>query len=199
MKAFFASFLAVMGAVIVLAMMFAPPVAWQRALPRVAQRFAEPRQRTAQEQAARTREQTPHQVQATEELAEQRRERLALLTATLGGNPLARLTDAERRLFQDAERRRARAAGEAEQRPVVRLLEPVQIDEWTTLLPGTPVEFVGYHRDDAVTIRYQGARYEIAAAQAGLPAIEPLPDRWWAPSVEDARSVDHQTHAGSFD
>lgn len=192
MKTFFATLLGVIAGAVVLAVLLAPPESLRRAAKGFAQRLrAEPDQHA--QRAVRQRDESRSQRAAADELSEQRRERLALLTATLAGKPIAPLTRAEAQLFQDAERRRARSTAGSEHRPIVRLVGPVQIDEWTTLLPGTPVEFLGYNRDDVVTIAHQGARYEVAAWQAGLGVREPLPDRWSAPSVEDVRSIEYLT------
>ena len=105
---------------------------------------------------------------ADQESQHQRRERLALLTATLRRNPIADVAAAETHLFQAAERERARASsGEF----VVRLLEPVQIDEQTVLERGTEVEFGGFERDNVITMRHDGASYQLSPCQTDLRAI----------------------------
>jgi hypothetical protein len=102
---------------------------------------------------------------AEQQLREQRRERLTLLTAALGVQPVAQLTRAETQLFQQAERARARHVAAAERRSMVRLREPVQIDEWTVLHAGTAVELIHYDRDNVVTVGYDGARYQVGTHQ----------------------------------
>jgi hypothetical protein len=112
------------------------------------------------------RQRRAHQQQG--ELQEQRRERLTLLTATLRADPIARLAAAETHLFQESERERARAASGG---LFVRLVEPVQIDERTVLQRGTAVELVGADRGNVITIRHNGARYQLSPCQTELRAI----------------------------
>ena len=130
----------------------------------------QPAQRAqAEREAARARGERQRVQEQSEELAEQRRERLTLLTATLGLPPVTRLSRAETTLFQEAGRKRARTVAASERRSVVRLREPVQIDEWTVLQAGTAVEFIHWQRDDVATVRHDGARYEVAAHQITEP------------------------------
>lgn len=104
-----------------------------------------------------------------DELQEQRRERLALLTATLRTKPIARLAAAETHLFQQSEREQAAAA--SSDALFVRLIEPVQIDERTVLQRGSAVEVVRAERDHVITIRHDGARYQLSPCQTELRAI----------------------------
>jgi hypothetical protein len=126
----------------------------------------------ARRDAARTRDARRHAQQQLDEWQEQRRERLTLLTATLGLQPIGNVRQNEARLFQQASRHRSRANAALAQHATLPLCAPVQIDEWTTLRAGTPVEVIGYQRDNVVTIRYDSARYEIAAWQVGLPIAQ---------------------------
>ncbi|HSH39395.1 MAG TPA: hypothetical protein VK993_11475 [Chthoniobacterales bacterium] len=103
-----------------------------------------------------------------EELQEQRRERLALLTATLRVKPIARVGAAETHLFQESERQQVRVASDA---LLLELIEPVQIDQWTVLQRGTMVEFVRADHDNAITIRHEGAQYQVSPCQTELRAI----------------------------
>lgn len=103
-----------------------------------------------------------------EELQEQRRERLALLTATLQTRPIARLAAAETHLFQESERQQARTSSGA---LFLKMIEPVQIDQWTVLEPGTAVEFVRAEHPNAITIRHDGARYQVSPCQTELRTI----------------------------
>ena len=103
------------------------------------------------------------------EVQEQRRERVALLAATLGARPAMRLTTAEKQLFQEAERRTAMAASEPASS--TRLVEPVQIDERTVLQAATRVEFIRYETDNLLTVRYDGASYQVSPCQTELRAI----------------------------
>lgn len=125
--------------------------------------------KTAHGEAQRLQAQRRRADGEDEELQEQRRERLALLTATLRARPIARLAAAETHLFQEAGREHPRAA--APDGLFVRLLEPVQIDEWTVLQRGTAVELVGAERDNVITIRHDGARYQLSPCQTELRAM----------------------------
>ena len=182
MKTFSAVFLGFLAAAIVLlgaVVIVARSEAWQRRTAELAKLLGrdDDKLRTARadRDSARPGGDVPRADREVRELQEQRRERLTLLTATLGVRPIARLTDTEKQLFQEAERNRAQRFGESEQRPMIHMIEPVQIDEWTVLRAGTPVEFVGYNRDNVITIRHQGARYEVSPWQAGLPIAHNLP------------------------
>ena len=103
-----------------------------------------------------------------DEFQEQRRERLALLAATLGARPAVRLTTSEKQLFQEAERR---AIAASEPASSIRLVEPVQIDERTVLQVATPVEFIRYETDNLLTVRYDGANYQVSPCQTELRPI----------------------------
>ena len=101
-------------------------------------------------------------------LRERRRERLTLLAGAFDPHPNPPAADSELRLFHETQRNVDFRVGAAEQRAVIHLTEPVQIDEWTLLLPGTPVEFIHYDRDNVVTIGHDGARYQVSPEQTDL-------------------------------
>ena len=176
MKGLFAALVAVVAAAFIAAVLFT-----------IAPRFADwfggdretaVRQAQAEREATREREERRREQQQLDELQEQRRDRLTLLTATLGVQPIARVTRTEAQLFQQASRNRARQTAASEQRTLRHLCAPVQIDEWTTLRAGTPVEVVRYARDNVITIRHDGALYDVAPWQVGLPIAERYPNEW---------------------
>ena len=179
MKGFFAALVAVVAAAFIAAVVFT-----------IAPRFTESvgggretaaRQVQTEPEGTREREERRRaQQQQLDELEEQRRERLTLLAATLGVEPVARVTRKEAQLFQQASRNREHQIAASEPRTLRHLCAPVQIDEWTTLRVGTPVEVVQYARDNVITIRYDGALYDVAPWQVGLPIAERLPNDWCA-------------------
>lgn len=113
----------------------------------------------------RVREPRERSDQQRDELQEQRRERLVLLTATLRTRPIGPLTPAEKHLFREAERERAQLSADG---ATIELIEPVQIDEWTLLRAGTAVAFERADRDTLITIRHEGARYQVSPCQTEL-------------------------------
>lgn len=176
MKTFFAAFLGFLAAGMVLIVGLWVLHGFDRGRPRSARLFEwsgrdQHTVRAAQpdHKAARTQTQRRHadRNRKSDELQEQRHERLALLTATLRTNPIAQLTAAEMHLFQEHERQQARTSSDAQ---FLELLAPVQIDQWTTLQPGTAVEFVRADHDRAITIRHEGARYQVSPCQTQLRA-----------------------------
>ena len=122
----------------------------------------------AHDEAARLRQQRQRADRQRDELQDQRRQRLALLAATLRTRPLGPLTAAEKHLFQQDERDRARVSADE---AAIELIEPVQIDEWTVLQAGTAVELERADRDNLITIRHEGARYQVSPCQTELRAI----------------------------
>jgi hypothetical protein len=161
MKAFFAGLVAVVAAAFIAAVLWksAPSVDWMRPTDDALRRAR------VEERAARVRAERQQAEQRNDEWREERRERLALLTATLATHPISQLNRAETRLFQQASREHARQRAIAESGATVWLREPVQIDEWTVLAAGSAVEFIHYDRDDVVTIRHDGARYQVGSHQ----------------------------------
>ena len=175
MKAFFAALLGVLAAGVLwvaLVSILRPTDIWRwRPAPEtewLQRNGGRSKTATAAREALQVQQQRWRADREHDELQEQRRERLALLSATLRTTPIARLAPAEMHLFQQAERERARAANGGQ---FVRLLGPVQIDEWTVLQRGTAVEFVRAERDNVITIRHDGARYQLSPCQTELRAI----------------------------
>ena len=175
MRTFFAAFLGFLAAAVLLlvglSLLGGPDIQrWRtaRMMERVPRDDRRDETATADREAKRRQTQRLSADKEQDELQEQRRERLALLTATLRTRPIARLAAAETHLFQEAEREHAPAASDA---LFVRLLEPVQIDEWTVLHRGTAVELVGAERDNVITIRHDGARYQVSPCQTELAVV----------------------------
>ena len=177
MKGFFAALVAVAAAAFIAAVVFtiAPRFAGSVAGGR---ETAAPQAQTEREATREREERRRGQQQQLEELEEQRRERLTLLAATLGVEPVARVTRKEAQLFQRASRNREHQIAVSEPRALRHLCAPVQIDEWTTLRAGTPVEVVRYARDNVITIRHDGAVYDVAPWQVALPIAQRLPSEW---------------------
>ena len=177
MKGSFAAIVAVVAAAFIAAVVFtiAPRFATSfGGAPETAAREA----RTEREATREREERRRAQEQQLDEWQEQRRERLTALAATLGVPPVVRVTRAEAQLFQQASQKREHQMTASERRTLRHLCAPVQIDEWTTLRAGTPVEVVRYARDNVVTIRHDGALYDVAPWQVGLPPAERMPGEW---------------------
>ena len=175
MRTFFAAFLGFLAAgvlLLVAASLLRGPDTWRSPFTGTLERFGRDNRRsepaTPAREAERLRAQRRRAAGEDEELQEQRRERLALLTATLRTQPIVRLAAAETQLFQQAEREHASGSPDA---LFVRLIEPVQIDEWTVLQRGTTVELIDAERDNVITVRHDGARYRLSPCQTELRAI----------------------------
>lgn len=194
MKTFLAAFLGVLAAAVVIAFVFGTPAfrpTWRTpATPLLEWLHSDDgaaRRMQAKREVARSRNEQRREQEHADELQEQRRERVTLLAATLGVQPVANVTRAEAQLFQQANRNRAQQSDGSAERILLPLHAPVQIDEWTTLRAGTPVEIVGYARDNSITMRYEGARYEIAPWQVGLPVAVGFNDRWCGDEAWNAK------------
>ena len=176
MKAFFAALLGLLAIAVALPVLVfgvGPFGSWKERTAGLANYLpgdeSRARAQQAERDAAHSREEKRRAQREIDELQEQRRERLTLLTATLGVRPVGSLTRTEKQLFQQAERNRASTSGPARGSRVVALRERVQIDEWTVLHAGTSVEFIHYDCDGVATIRHDGARYQVGSHQITPP------------------------------